>query len=125
MGRLSSIFMVVSVSVAAAALAQSASNVRATYHYYYPEESGKPLARRNEYGWTSFCGPVGPRGQTSCGRCLRVTNTRTGAQVTARIIDQCSNGWLDLDVGVFHRLDTDGNGNVQGHLTVNYRFVAC
>ncbi|KAK3418369.1 hypothetical protein EUGRSUZ_H04325 [Eucalyptus grandis] len=134
--------MVVSVSAMAAALAQSASNVKATYHYYYPEHSGwdlnaqhaycstwdanKPLAWRKKYGWTSFCGPFGPRGQASCGRCLRVTNTRTGAQATVRIIDQCSNGGLDLDAGVFCRLDTDGNGNAQGHLVVNYRFfVAC
>ena len=42
-----------------------------------------------------------------------------------RIIDQCSNGGLDLDVGVFQKLDTDGKGNAQGHLIVNYQFVDC
>lgn len=68
--------------------AQSASNVRATYHYYNPEQNGwdlnavsaycstwdanKPLAWRRRYGWTAFCGPAGPRGQASCGKCLRV-----------------------------------------------------
>ena len=67
---------------------ESASNVRATYHFYNPEQNGwdlnavraycstwdanKPLAWRRQYGWTAFCGPVGPRGQASCGRCLRV-----------------------------------------------------
>ncbi|KAK9146502.1 hypothetical protein Sjap_006405 [Stephania japonica] len=120
---------------------ESASNVRATYHLYNPQQIGwdmirastycatwdanKPLAWRQRYGWTAFCGPVGPRGQASCGRCLRVTNTRTGAQTIVRIVDQCSNGGLDLDVGVFRQIDTDGVGNAQGHLIVNYQFVNC
>lgn len=120
---------------------ESASNVRATYHYYNPDQNGwdlnavsaycstwdanKPLAWRRKYGWTAFCGPVGPRGQASCGKCLRVTNTGTGAQVTVRIVDQCSNGGLDLDAGVFRQIDTDGRGNAQGHLIVNYQFVNC
>ncbi|PSS24489.1 Wound-induced protein [Actinidia chinensis var. chinensis] len=120
---------------------ESASNVRATYHFYNPEQVGwdlravsaycstwdadKPLAWRKKYGWTAFCGPVGPRGQASCGKCLRVTNTGTGAQTTVRIVDQCSNGGLDLDAGVFRRLDTDGQGNARGHLIVNYQFVNC
>ncbi|CAN1233558.1 Wound-induced protein WIN2 [Linum perenne] len=63
-------------------------NCQATYHLYNPEQNGwnlnavsaycstwdagKPLAWRQKYGWTAFCGPVGPRGQASCGRCLRV-----------------------------------------------------
>lgn len=67
---------------------QSASNVRATYHFYNPEQNGwnlnavsaycstwdanKPLEWRKRYGWTAFCGPVGPRGRDSCGKCLRV-----------------------------------------------------
>ncbi|WP_423787557.1 hypothetical protein, partial [Klebsiella pneumoniae] len=75
--------------------------------------------------WTAFCGPVGPRGQASCGRCLKVTNTATNTFVTVRIVDQCSNGGLDLDVGVFRQLDRDGRGNAQGFLTVNYQFVNC
>lgn len=56
---------------------------------------------------------------------LQVTNTRTGAQATVRIVDQCSNGGLDLDVNVFNQIDTDGNGYAQGHLIVNYNFVDC
>ncbi|XP_060218193.1 wound-induced protein WIN1-like [Lycium barbarum] len=119
----------------------SAQNVRATYHMYNPQNVGwdlmavsaycstwdanKPLAWRKKYGWTAFCGPVGPRGQASCGKCLRVTNTRTRAQATVRIVDQCSNGGLDLDVNVFRQIDTDGVGNQQGHLIVNYEFVNC
>ncbi|KAE8710576.1 Pathoproteinsis-related protein P2 [Hibiscus syriacus] len=70
-------------------------------------------------------GPAGPRGQASCGRCLRVTNTATGTQATVRIVDQCSNGGLDLDVNVFNQLDTNGIGNANGFLTVNYDFVNC
>ena len=56
---------------------------------------------------------------------VQVTNTGTGAQATVRIIDQCSNGGLDLDVGVFRKLDTNGKGYAQGHLIVNYQFVNC
>nr|AFK48556.1 unknown [Lotus japonicus] len=118
---------------------ESASNVYASYHYYRPEQvgwdysgtycttwdAGKSLAWRSKYGWTAFCGPVGPRGQASCGRCLRVTNSRTGAQQTVRIVDQCANGGLDLDWGVFSKLDTDGVGYQQGHMTVSYQFVDC
>jgi hypothetical protein len=54
-----------------------------------------------------------------------VTNTGTGAQATVRIVDQCSNGGLDLDAGVFQQIDTDGKGIAQGHLIVNYQFVDC
>ncbi|CAI0542222.1 unnamed protein product [Linum tenue] len=72
---------------------ESATNVRSTYHLYNPEQNGwsltavsaycstwdanKPLAWRRKYGWTAFCGPVGPRGQASCGRCLRVRYDRS------------------------------------------------
>lgn len=74
--------------MAVLATAQSASNVRATYHYYNPQENNwdlrsvsaycatwdadKPLSWRKQYDWTAFCGPVGTSGQASCGRCLRV-----------------------------------------------------
>ena len=120
---------------------ESASNVRATYHNYLPEQHGwdlnavsaycstwdaaKPYSWRSKYGWTAFCGPVGPRGRDACGKGLRVTNTGTGANIIVRIVDQCSNGGLDLDVGVFNRIDTDGRGYQQGHLIVNYQFVNC
>ena len=56
---------------------------------------------------------------------MQVTNTGTGANTIVRIVDQCSNGGLDLDVGVFNRIDTDGRGYHQGHLIVNYQFVDC
>ena len=57
--------------------------------------------------------------------CAQVTNSGTGAQATVRIVDQCSNGGLDLDASVFQKLDTDGRGYAQGRLTVNYQFVNC
>ncbi|XP_008218273.1 PREDICTED: pathogenesis-related protein PR-4 [Prunus mume] len=120
---------------------QSDTNVRSTYHLYNPQQNNwdlravsaycatwdadQPFAWRSKYGWTAFCGPVGPTGQDACGKCLLVTNTRTGDQVTVRIVDQCSNGGLDLDVNMFNQIDTDGNGNAQGHLIVNYDFVDC
>ncbi|GLT95162.1 hypothetical protein SLE2022_128590 [Rubroshorea leprosula] len=127
--------------IIAGATAQSATNVRATYNFYHPAEhnwdlnavgaycatwdANKPLAWRKKYGWTAFCGPVGPHGQAACGKCLLVTNTATGAQATVRIIDQCSNGGLDLDANVFNQIDTNGSGRAQGYLTVNYKFVNC
>ncbi|CAN7051881.1 unnamed protein product [Brassica oleracea var. botrytis] len=61
----------------------SALNIRATYHFYNPEQNNwdlmavsaycstwdadKPYAWRCRYGWTAFCGPVGPQGHDSCG----------------------------------------------------------
>ncbi|NP_001234083.1 pathogenesis-related protein P2 precursor [Solanum lycopersicum] len=133
-------FFVINMMMAVAA-AQSATNVRATYHLYNPQninwdlrtasvycatwDADKPLEWRRRYGWTAFCGPAGPTGQASCGRCLRVTNTGTGTQETVRIVDQCRNGGLDLDVNVFNRLDTNGLGYQRGNLNVNYEFVNC
>ncbi|KAE8651558.1 hypothetical protein Csa_019464 [Cucumis sativus] len=121
--------------------AQSGSNVRATFNLYNAPQinwdlnavsafcstwdANQPLEWRSQYGWTAFCGPLGPLGQHSCGLCLLVTNVQTGAQQTVRIVDQCSNGGLDLDVGVFQSLDTDGNGIANGFLTMNYDFVNC
>lgn len=37
-------------------------------------DADKPYDWRSKYGWTAFCGPVGPQGQEACGRCLRVRN---------------------------------------------------
>ncbi|KAL5138867.1 Pathogenesis-related protein P2 [Glycine soja] len=132
------LFVLSMVCVLALASAQSAI-VQSTYHLYQPEQhnwdllavsaycatwdANQPFSWRSKYGWTAFCGPAGPQGQPSCGRCLRVTNTRTGDQQIARIVDQCKNGGLDLDVSVFQRLDSDGSGNAQGHLIVHYEFI--
>ncbi|TQE02181.1 hypothetical protein C1H46_012182 [Malus baccata] len=71
---------------------QSAS-VRSTYHLYNPDQINYDL-------WA-------------------LTNTGTGAQTVVRIIDQCSNGGLDLDI------DIDGSGYTSGQLIVNYDFVDC
>ncbi|XP_050226072.1 pathogenesis-related protein PR-4-like [Mercurialis annua] len=119
---------------------QSGSNVKATYHIYNPAQNnwdlnavsaycstwdaGKPIEWRRKYGWTAFCHPT-PQGQAACGKCLRVTNTGTGNQVTVRVVDQCNNGGLDLDEGVFRQIDTNGQGIARGHLIVNYQFVNC
>ncbi|XP_010675460.2 pathogenesis-related protein PR-4 [Beta vulgaris subsp. vulgaris] len=135
------VMVVVCLALVIGTTAQSANNVRATFNNYNPQNIGynyytasvycatwdgdKPLSFRSQYGWTAFCGPAGPTGQASCGRCLRVTNMATGAQVTVRIVDQCSNGGLDLDVNVFNQIDTNGQGVAQGHLQVNYQFVNC
>ncbi|XP_020158883.2 pathogenesis-related protein PR-4-like [Aegilops tauschii subsp. strangulata] len=123
------------------AAAQRASGVAATYNLYNPEkinwdlrvasvycatwDADKPLAWRQRFGWTAFCGPAGAHGQSSCGRCLKVTNRATGARTVARVVDQCDNGGLDLDAAVFRRIDTDGGGVANGHLIVDYEFVGC
>ncbi|KAM1490654.1 hypothetical protein ACFXTO_033751 [Malus domestica] len=85
---------------------------------------------RSKYGWTAFCRLADPNGEDACGKCLLVTNTGTGAQTVVRIIDQCSNGGLDLDLRqlnliVFNQIDTDGSGYAFGQLIVNYDFVDC
>jgi len=123
------------------ATAQQASGVMATYNLYHPErinwdlrvasvfcatwDADMPLAWRKRYGWTAFCGPAGAHGQASCGRCLQVTNRATGVRTVARVVDQCDNGGLDLDVAVFQQIDTDGRGAANGHLAVDYEFVGC
>ncbi|KAM7269204.1 hypothetical protein ACFE04_024701 [Oxalis oulophora] len=46
---------------------------------------------------------------------LPVTNMATGTELTVRIVDQCSNGGLDLDYNTtFQKLDTNGQGYAQG-----------
>lgn len=57
--------------------------------------------------------------------CVQVRNRETGDVEIVRIVDQCSNGGLDLDYGVFQKLDTNGNGFARGHLLVDYHFVNC
>ena len=77
-------------AVVAMDAAQAASTVRDTSPYYRPAQNNwdlgapavsaycatwdanKPLSWRQKYGWTAFCGPVGPRGQAACGKCLLV-----------------------------------------------------
>ncbi|RLM58911.1 pathogenesis-related protein PR-4-like [Panicum miliaceum] len=120
---------------------QEAHGVLATYNLYNPErinwdmrtastfcatwDADKPLTWRQHYGWTAFCGPAGAHGEPSCGRCLLVTNRATGAKAVARVVDQCDNGGLDLDISVFRQIDTDGGGMANGHLSVDYEFVGC
>ncbi|KAG0530281.1 hypothetical protein BDA96_05G172500 [Sorghum bicolor] len=123
------------------AAAQQASGVVATYNQYNPAQvdwdlgaagafcatwdAEMPLAWRQRYGWTAFCGPAGAHGKASCGRCLLVTNAATGDQATARVVDECHNGGLDLDAAVFGEIDTDGAGAASGSLVVDYQFVDC
>lgn len=98
MSRLSLCVFVLLCAFAAKAAAQSAPNVRATYHIYNPAQNNwdlyrvsaycstwdgnQPLEWRQRYGWTAFCGPVGPRGRDSCGRCLRVSHFLSISKIT-------------------------------------------
>ncbi|CAO2837089.1 unnamed protein product [Amaranthus hypochondriacus] len=139
-----SVLIIMAVWVLALAIgtaAQSASNVRATYHIYNPRnidwdfniagvycstwDAKKPVSWRKKYAWTAFCGPVGPQEQASCGKCLLVTNRRTGDKAIVRIVDKCGFSGLDLEFSVFKQIDTDGDGYAKGHLQVNYQFVNC
>ncbi|KAL6841610.1 hypothetical protein ACP4OV_028549 [Aristida adscensionis] len=141
-GRPALVVALLCAAAAAMAAAQEANSVRATFNYYRPAQNSwdlnaasaycatwdasKPLSWRMKYGWTAFCWPAGPTGQDSCGKCLSVTNTGTNTAITVRIVDQCSNGGLDLDFDTaFSKLDTDGVGVQNGHLTVKYQFVDC
>lgn len=66
-----------------------ATNVRATYYLYQPEQhnwdlnavgascatwdANQSLSWRSKYGWTAFCGSI-VRPIAACGKCLRVCN---------------------------------------------------
>lgn len=100
-------------------------DLRAVSAYCATWDADMPLEWRQRYGWAAFCGPVGPRDEASCGRCLVVANSATGAQVVVRVLDQCSFGGIGLDPFVFNQIDTDGHGVVTGQLTVSYQFVDC
>ncbi|PPS05043.1 hypothetical protein GOBAR_AA15623 [Gossypium barbadense] len=39
-------------------------------------DANKPNSWRSKYGWTAFCGPVGPSFPADCGSCLRVRSTQ-------------------------------------------------
>ncbi|MDK0835625.1 hypothetical protein P5E39_16365, partial [Clostridium perfringens] len=99
------IALLVSANNLGRASAQSATNVKARYHYYNPEENhwslddakascapyydNQPLTWKKAYGWTAYCAASGPTGQAACGKCLKVTNVKSGASKTVRIVDQC------------------------------------
>ncbi|KAH1037447.1 hypothetical protein GYH30_056704 [Glycine max] len=89
--------LILLVCVLALASAQSAI-VQFTYHLYQPEQH-------------NYCATWDGEANMEISK--------------ERIVDQCKNGALDLDVGVFQRLDSDGSGNAQGHLIVHYEFVDC
>ena len=41
----------------------------------------------------AYCAPyLGGMSQANCGKCLRMTNGRTGSQVIVRIVDMCGHG---------------------------------
>ncbi|XVF31124.1 hypothetical protein REPUB_Repub16aG0118700 [Reevesia pubescens] len=89
-------------------------------------DGDKPLEWRSKYGWTGFCGKVGPQGISACGKCLKVTNRGTEAEEIVRIVDTCGTGPLEMDLETaFNPIDTDGSGRKLGHLMVDYEFVDC
>ncbi|XP_039037060.1 uncharacterized protein LOC120174185 [Hibiscus syriacus] len=90
-------------------------------------DGNKPLEWRQRYGWTGYCGNVfGSQLKDICGKCLKVTNTRTKDEEIVRIVDTCGSGALELDLHTaFKPIDSDGKGNAAGHLTVDYQVVDC
>ena len=118
-------------------------DVRATYHYYAPGYETSSLACADrfwadpahghkllKYPWTAYCLDGRNFSQDTCGKCLRVTNRRTGASVVARAVDNggCSDKdgtGLDLDPCAFGAIDTDKRGYADGFMRVDVREVDC
>lgn len=116
-------------------------NARATYHFYSPQYDTGTLACADrfwadpghakkllKYPWTAFC--LGKFSQDVCGKCLRVTNRRTGASVIARAVDNggCSDAdgtGLDLDPCAFNAIDGDKRGYMDGFMRVDVQEVEC
>ncbi|KAE8729667.1 Wound-induced protein WIN1 [Hibiscus syriacus] len=132
--------LLVLVYLVGSAAAQSAENVNAYKVYFKAVENNWDMNAahvycaeynanenfewRSKYYWAAFGDSHGPVGKEACGLCVNVTNTATGDETTVRIVGP-SNSGLDLDEPVFHKLDSDGQGEVVGHLVVNYKFVDC
>eukprot|EP00253_Pinus_taeda_P015517 PITA_15517 len=132
--------LLVAVFQVAGVSAQTQSNTYTTYNDYNPSannyaldglycttyDSDQSLQWRSQYKWTAFCGQAGgPMGPSLCGKCLSVTNPSTQQSVTVRILDQCSNGGLDLETAAFNAIDSNGAGYNAGHLYTTYTFVDC
>ncbi|XP_066341834.1 pathogenesis-related protein PR-4-like [Miscanthus floridulus] len=128
--RVSLLFLMASAMFVLAAFdgakAQEAHGVLATYSLYNPQsinwdmrtastfcatwDADMPLAWRQRYGWTAFCGPAGDEQGD------RGEHGGEGGGPGR----QCG---LDLDISVFQQIDTDGGGMANGHLSVDYQFV--
>lgn len=118
----------------------SRQNAKATYHYYSPGYGTAQLACADrfwadpdhprkllKYPWTAYCLGFD---QSVCGKCLRVTNRRTGASIIVRAVDNggCSDvdgTGLDLDPCAFNAIDTDKQGYADGHMRVDVQEVWC
>lgn len=116
---------------------------RSTYHYYHPEYrvstlycadafAGKSSAWLMAYPWIAYCAPF-PRtpawddmSPSKCGKCLRLTNNRTGARSIVRVVDMCGHSAIDSDYKTaFIPLDTDGQGYLDGQIYVTVEVVVC
>ncbi|KAE8721449.1 Pathoproteinsis-related protein PR-4 [Hibiscus syriacus] len=84
-------------------------------------DADKPYEWRSKYYWTNI-GDLGDLEQ-SCGKCIHVTNTANGNEITVRIVGTTGQG-LELDKPAFDQLDSDGQSH-GGNLVVNYKFVDC
>lgn len=83
--------------------------VRATYHYYGPGYESSSLFCADAFGanppspshrpWTAYCADsiLGPMDASKCGRCIRITNTRTGRSVEMTVVDKCGTGGMDME----------------------------
>lgn len=121
----------------------SRRNVRATYHYYSPGYETATLACADrfwadpdhgrkllKYPWTAYCLDGRKFSQATCGKCLRVTNRRTGASIIVRAVDNggCSDTdgtGLDLDPCAFNAIDTDKQGYLDGFMRLDVQEVDC
>ncbi|KAE8724869.1 Sodium Bile acid symporter family isoform 1 [Hibiscus syriacus] len=87
-------------------------------------DADKPYEWRSKYNWTNIGDLAGFSIDEACGKCIHVTNRATGDETTVRIVGPTGHG-LELDKPVFDQLDSDGQGQVVGHLIVSYKFVDC
>lgn len=61
--------------------------------YCADEVAGKSRDWKLAYPWVAYCAPyMGGMADAHCGKCMRMTNNRTGAKVIVRIMDQCGHG---------------------------------
>ena len=118
-------------------------NVKATYHFYSPGYATATLACADkfwatpnyskmllQYPWTAYCLKDPAFSQSTCGKCFRVTNRRTGANIIVRAVDRggCSDAdgtGLDLDPCAFNAIDTDKQGYRDGNMRVDVQEVQC
>ncbi|TMW67158.1 hypothetical protein Poli38472_012275 [Pythium oligandrum] len=111
----------------AALVALSATTEAATTATYHDYRGVKPEQTYCNIKFTSISritayAKVGT--DLKCGDCVEVTNTRTKAKVTVKVVDKGGNVF-DLSQDAFNAIDTDKNGYQRGRMDITYKKVKC